>query len=253
MQSLSLFGIPIPSLSSEKILYKIIKDVSLLQFYHVVSLNPEILVETLKNKNFKKVVTAAHLRIVDGIGVVLAIQALYGIKVERTSGVDLFQKLMEIAGKNSLRVVLIGGKPKLADNIAVCYQQKFKNSVFLGLQGVSNIKNPSITEMKKIESIVADIRPHFVFVAFGSPFQEQWIWNNRKLFSQSICMGVGQGFDVLGNRIRRAPVMVRRLGLEWLYRLVTQPWRWKRQLNLLVFVYYVIKEFIYGRTFQKKD
>jgi len=253
MKKINILDIDIQNDSIKKVLYTIIKNIPPEQFFHIVSLNPEILVETQKNKTFKDIVKTAQINIVDGVGVALTIQTLFRIPCKRITGVDLMEQVLKYAGKNSLRVVFIGGTTYLAESIAKCYQEKYPKAVFTGLQAIKNIKKPTTAEMDNISSIVTDVRPHFVFAAFGSPYQEIWLWNNRKLFSSSICMGVGQGFDVLGGHINRAPLWIRNIGFEWLYRLVSQPWRWKRQLKLPLFVFLVIKEYIYGNLFSKKD
>jgi len=253
MKKANLLGIEIQNNTTEKILYTINKNIPVKAFFHIVSLNPEILVELYRNKIFKNVVNTAQINIVDGVGIAIAIRMLFGKSIQRVTGVDLMEKLLEYAGNNSLRVLFIGGITNLAEDLAKCYQNKYPQAVFYGLQAIKDIRNVTDEEKIHISSIVTDTKPHFVFAAFGSPHQEIWLWNNRTIFSSSICMGVGQGFDIMGGRIRRAPMRLRNIGLEWLYRLVTQPWRWKRQLKLPLFVYLVIKEYIYERLLHKKS
>jgi len=86
-----------------------------------------------------------------------------------------------------------------------------------------------------------------IFVAFGSPAQELWLYKHRGKFKGIVCMGVGQGFDVLSGQVKRAPLLLRKIGLEWLYRLITQPWRWRRQLRLVKFLWLVFKEKLSNR------
>jgi N-acetylglucosaminyldiphosphoundecaprenol N-acetyl-beta-D-mannosaminyltransferase len=106
---------------------------------------------------------------------ILAAQIL-GLSVgERYPGVDLMTDLIKDADKMRLRVLLIGGKPNLAIRLANCYQSKMLQAKFFGLEGIKKIKKPTKTEEKQIFTIVADYKPHFVFVAFGSPDQEKWI------------------------------------------------------------------------------
>ncbi len=81
-----------------------------------------------------------------------------------------------------------------------------------------------------------------MFVAFGSPEQEKWIYQNRASLQGVTCIGVGGAFDFIGGRVGRAPRLIQKIGLEWLFRLVKQPWRWKRQLRLVEFVWLVLKE-----------
>ncbi|MGB3020405.1 MAG: WecB/TagA/CpsF family glycosyltransferase, partial [Microgenomates group bacterium] len=83
---------------------------------------------------------------------------------------------------------------------------------------------------------------HLIFVAFGSPYQEKWIYENRASLQGITCIGVGGAFDFLSGRVARAPKLIQSIGLEWLYRLMRQPWRWRRQLQLPVFIYLVLKQ-----------
>ena len=81
-----------------------------------------------------------------------------------------------------------------------------------------------------------------LFVAFGSPKQEIWIADNLNKIPAKVVVGVGGSFDFISGKVPRAPKFVRNLGLEWLFRLIIQPWRIKRQLSLLEFIYLVIRE-----------
>lgn len=211
-------------------------------FFHIVSLNPENLVIAQKNTLFRKVLNMAQTKIIDGIGVAMA-GRLLGIEVgHRFSGVDLMEELIEEANVRSLRIMLIGGNEKLAEELADCYNQTHAQAKFIGLQGIKNIKKPKKSEEKRVFSIVSDMRPHIIFVAFGSPYQELWLWKNRRKLQGIVGMGVGGGFDFLSGAVRRAPRFIRQMGLEWFYRLVRQPWRLRRQTRLVEFVWLVAKQ-----------
>lgn len=222
----------------EKILLYINKPVDI---FHIVSLNPENLVVTTENDVFKKVVETAQIKIIDGVGIVIAGRWL-GIEVgERVPGVELMQELIKMASDRRLRVLMIGGKENLALRLAECYQEEYSEAKFVGLKGISNIKNPSKGEEGNIFSIVTTYKPHLIFIAFGSPAQELWIERHKKRFNNCVVMGVGGALDYLSGRITRPGRFIQKIGLEWLYRLLTQPWRWKRQLRLLKFIWLIIK------------
>lgn len=209
---------------------------------HVVSLNPENLVIAVTNANFKKVLTDAPIKIIDGVGVQIAARLLRIRVGERYPGVDLMKDLIGLAFAQRLRVALIGGRGKLAETLAECYSQSYPQATFLGLSGVTNIKNPDSDEENGLFSIVVEYMPHLVFVAFGSPDQELWIERHREHFKGMVVMGVGGAFDYSGGSVSRAPGIMRRLGLEWFFRLLRQPWRWRRQLRLLVFTKLIVKD-----------
>jgi N-acetylglucosaminyldiphosphoundecaprenol N-acetyl-beta-D-mannosaminyltransferase len=242
MKQNKILGITITSESRTSILEKIIKYIGQpREFFHIVSLNPENLVVATENESFKKVVETAQIKIVDGIGIVLA-GRLFNLNLERLTGVDLMESLINLASNMRLRVLMIGGKENLALRLVECYSDQFPKAMFKGIQGIENIKSPKFDEEMKIFSIVAVYKPQLVFVAFGSPDQELWIARHKKEFAGCVVMGVGGAFDYLSNNIKRAPIFIQKLGLEWLFRLFRQPWRWRRQLRLLRFTWLIFKE-----------
>ena len=223
----------------EKILLYIGKPTGI---FHIISLNPENMVITTEDQLFKKIVETVKMRIVDGVGIVLAGRWL-GVEVgERMTGVGLMEELIKVASDRRLRVLMIGGKENLADELAKCYKDQFPKAMFKGIQGVKYIQKPMKDEEEKIFSIVADYKPHFVFVAFGSPNQELWIERHKNEFVNCVVMGVGGAFDYLSGNINRSPIFIQKLGIEWLYRLISQPWRWRRQLRLLKFIGLILQE-----------
>lgn len=243
MKQKKILGIMITPESKSSILEKILLYLNKpTGFFHIVSLNPENLVITTENELFKRVIETAQIKIVDGIGVVLAGRWL-GIEAgARVTGVGLMEDLLKMASDGRLRVLMIGGKEKLALGLAQCYSDQFPEAKFKGIQGIEDIKKPKKAEEDNIFSIVADYKPQLVFIAFGSPDQEIWIERHKKEFTSCVVMGVGGSFDYLSNNVKRAPVFIQKIGGEWLYRLVIQPWRWKRQLRLIKFIWLIIKQ-----------
>lgn len=238
-----ILGISILSETKSNILENILKYTEHpAGFFHVVSLNPENLVVAVGDRVFKRVIETAQIKIVDGIGVVMAGRWLDIQVGERVTGVGLMEELLKRASDRRLRVLMIGGKGKLADELSQCYFTKYPKAKFKGLQGIANIKKPTKEEEDKIFSIVAAYKPHLIFVAFGSPDQELWIDRHKRQLTGSVIMGVGGAFDYLSGKIIRPPVFIQKIGLEWFYRLVRQPWRWRRQLRLLKFIWLVLKE-----------
>ena len=202
-------------------------------FFHIVSLNPENIVVATENDLFKQIIETAQIKITDGVGVVLAGRWL-GIRVgDRVTGVELMEALLKVASDRRLRALMIGGKENLALRLTQCYQQKYPEAKFKGIQGVED-------EETKTFSIVAAYKPHIVFVAFGSPYQELWIARHKKEFANCVVMGVGGAINYLSGNIVRPSVFIQKIGLEWLFRLINQPWRWRRQLRLLKFIRLVI-------------
>lgn len=243
MKQNKILGITITPESKSSILEKILKYIDdPTGFFHIVSLNPENLVVTTENESFKRVIETAQIKIIDGIGVILA-GRLLGIEIgERITGVGLMEELIKRASDRRLRVLMIGGNENLALWLAQCYSNQFPKAKLKGLQGIGDIKNIKKEEETKIFSIVAAYKPQLVFVAFGSPDQELWLDGHKKEFTGCVVMGVGGAFNYLSSNIERAPVFIQKLGLEWLLRLLNQPWRWKRQLRLFRFIKLILQE-----------
>lgn len=243
MKDKKILGIQIQPESKQSILEKIIKYiVHPVDFMHIVSLNPENLVISMENNEFKKTLQSAQIKLIDGVGVVLAGRWL-GVDIgERVTGVELMGELFKLADRMSLTVLLIGGQPNLANEIAQCQQKNYLKVKIKGIQGIKDIKNPSKTEEKAIFSIVTDLRPNIMLVAFGSPDQELWLARHSDQLKGIVCMGVGGGFDFFSGRVFRAPKFFQEIGLEWLFRLLVQPWRWRRQMRLLKFLWLVFRK-----------
>lgn len=243
MNNNNILGISIQKNSPEHILEEIYKyTVNPTDFFHIVSLNPENLVTAQTDDEFKWILNSAQIKIVDGIGVLIAGQLLQIDIGMRIPGVDLMQTLLESVQKEPLRVLFLGGRPNLAHQLAECYSKRRTQNQFKGTMGYENISHPTEDEERAIITIITDYKPHLIFASFGSPNQEKWFWNHRGMLNGTIGMGVGGGFDFLAGQVTRAPQVIRSFGLEWLFRLFIQPWRLKRQLRLITFIFLVIKQ-----------
>jgi len=113
----------------------------------------------------------------------------------------------------------------------------FKLDYFSGSQ---NIAKETEVEKKQAIAKINQFKPDFLFVGFGAPYQEQWIDHNLAELKVKVAMSVGGSFDYLAGKVNRAPVLLRRIGLEWFWRLLNQPWRIQRQLALIRFIFLVL-------------
>jgi N-acetylglucosaminyldiphosphoundecaprenol N-acetyl-beta-D-mannosaminyltransferase len=198
----------------------------------LVTINPEIIMLARDDEEYEKVLESADLAVCDGIGVVWA-GKMFGKKFNgRVHGVDLVEKVCEFVAKKPITVGFLGGDKNVALNTSDCLRKKYP-----GLQ-VSFADSKFEIRNSKFEIPKTDI----LFVAFGSPKQEKWIYENLAKIDVKVAVGVGGAFDFISGQVRRAPKWMRKLGLEWLFRLIIQPWRWKRQLALPKFIYLVFKE-----------
>ncbi len=243
MNSQNLLSVPAQNVSKELILEKITLFMAHpLRFFHIVSLNPENLVISEHNAEFRKILSESDIQLFDGVGIQLAGTVLGVPAAHRLAGVDCMDLILQTFHKSRLRVLFIGGKGNLAEQVANCYNRAHSTSIYRGIEGISNIYRPKKEEEERIFSIVAGYKPQIIFAAFGSPYQELWLYRHKDKLKGIICMGVGGAFDFIAGKVPRAPRLLQQSGLEWLFRLIIQPWRIKRQLRLVQFMYLVIKQ-----------
>ncbi len=183
----------------------------------IANANPEILLRAYKDKDYRNIINAADIVIPDGVGAVFFLRLLYGIKVKRIAGVDLAYQIIACAQKQQKSIFILGGTDEA--NKKACSNLKIQ-----GLGG----KFSEHEAIKKIQ----EVNPAILFVALGSPSQELFI---HKLSAKPrVTMSVGGAVDFWANPGLRAPKFLQDIGLEWLWRLLRQPWRVKRIFNAAI-------------------
>ena len=206
--------------------------------HQIATVNAEILVRARRDARYGAALAGCALATVDGTLPALALRYLNRRPVERVTGADLIVPLCRLAAARGLPVYLLGAAPGVAERAADRLRRQAPGVVIAG--AVSGSPEPAADA--GTVRLVRDGGARLLFVAFGAPAQELWIARNLPSLGPCVAIGVGGAFDYLAGRVRRAPRWMRRAGLEWLYRLVRQPWRWRRQLALPLFVYLVLKE-----------
>lgn len=210
--------------------------------------NPEQIMLAQTNAEFASALHDATLLIPDGAGLILSSRLLsaFGkgqLLTQRVTGIDLFQSIVERFPETPMAV--IGGKngndPSGKSTVTVC-----GTSLPL-LAGYKNVAEPTDQEEAAVHRFLQQVRPQVLFVAFGAPHQELWTLRHKALLEScgvSLALVVGGAVDVFAGKLKRAPKVLRLLGLEWLFRLIQEPWRWKRQLNLLKFMRLTIQTLV---------
>jgi len=194
----------------------------------VVTLNPEMLMAARRAAALREAIQTAALVVADGIGIVLAARLL-GVRLrERVTGVDLLEAFAGMAAERGFRIYLLGAPPGVARAAGEALVRRHPGLVVAG----SYAGSPATEAAETILARLAAARPDALFVAFGSPAQERWLAARRGQLGAGVAIGVGGALDMLAGRVPRAPHWIRRAGLEWLYRLWRQPWRWRRMLAL---------------------
>ncbi len=194
----------------------------------IVTLNAEMAMLAQENPDFAQVVKQADLVIPDGSGVVLYL-LLRGKRQKRTPGIELAQSLLQELGELSEPPVVCfyGGKPGISEAAAQYWREKIPQ-----LNIIANHGYISPEEEQQWRDLIQEKQPKLIFVALGVPRQEFWILEHKNLAPDAIWMGVGGSFDIWSGIKTRAPALMQKLHLEWLYRLYQEPWRWRRMLAL---------------------
>jgi len=180
-------------------------------------------------------VQQADVGICDGVGVSIASKILHGQSIARCTGCDLFFKLLSEAGRKGWGVYLLGASVQSNTAARAELQKRYPDLKIVGWH--DGYFEDSNTIVEQINSSGANL----LFVAMGSPKQENWIQNNWQTINANICMGVGGSFDIASGSLRRAPKIFRMTGTEFLYRLISEPLkRWPIQKVLLPYFFQVI-------------
>ena len=207
---------------------------------HVVTVNPEFVMAARRNARFRMVLANSALSTADGVGIIWAARLL-GLPIrERIPGVELVEGWARLEHPNA-RLFLLGSGPGVAAAAAKVLRERFPTVQIAGTFAGSALPDG----FEEIAEQLRQLRPTLLLVAFGHPRQDLWIAAHREWLGTHgilISAGVGGSFDYISGRVPRAPALMRRLGLEWLIRLVRQPWRWRRQLALPLFAMLVFRE-----------
>jgi N-acetylglucosaminyldiphosphoundecaprenol N-acetyl-beta-D-mannosaminyltransferase len=202
----------------------------------ISTVNPEFLMQARMDKQFRAVLQRTALCVPDGVGVLWAGRRR-GVRLrERVAGSDLVPSLAAHAARYGWRVFFLGAAPGVAEKTASILQQRHPRLLVAGCYAGS----PVLAEEDEIVARIRASRAEMVFVAYGAPKQNIWLDRNLARTEAAVGIGVGGAFDFITGRAQRAPLWVQRMGLEWLHRLICEPWRWQRQLVLPQFALLVL-------------
>lgn len=203
----------------------------------IITLNAEIVYQAQKSPALREIINNASLVTPDGIGVVWGGRQLGCPFPERVTGIDLLQTLCQEAASHEWPVFLLGAAPGIADEAARQLSQRYPGLPVCGTHhGYFQER-----ETQMVLDAIKKARPRILFVALGAPRQEFWIHTHMEELQVPVNIGVGGSFDVAAGLKKRAPEWIIRLNLEWLYRLLAEPSRWKRQLALPCFVLAILR------------
>ncbi|TCS69775.1 WecB/TagA/CpsF family glycosyltransferase [Effusibacillus lacus] len=201
----------------------------------VVTANPEIVMNAREDKEMERILQQADLVTPDGIGIVYAAKILGGPIRERVTGADILPPLFRKADREGWTVYLLGASPESNRLAQANLSRLYANLKLTGRDG--------FFREEEIPALLSDIRaaaPKLLLVGLGLGKQEKFIAKYLQDLQVPLAIGIGGCIDVYAGTVKRAPVLFRKLNIEWLYRLLKQPSRWRRQLALPKFALTVL-------------
>jgi N-acetylglucosaminyldiphosphoundecaprenol N-acetyl-beta-D-mannosaminyltransferase len=238
MESINILSVRVDDATYADLLARVDIFVASGQPHQIVTLNPEMVVAAHDDPTLGQMLNSADLNVADGVGLLLAARWLGHPLRERVTGSDGIYRLAAHCAGHGYRLFLLGATPGVAGIVAERLTAATPGLVVAGTYAGS----PRAQDEQDIIGRVRAVAPDVLLVAYGVPAEEKWIARNRGRLGVPVMVGVGGSFDFVAGVARRAPVWMRRVGLEWLHRLIQQPWRWRRQLALPRFVGLVIKQ-----------
>jgi N-acetylglucosaminyldiphosphoundecaprenol N-acetyl-beta-D-mannosaminyltransferase len=221
-----ILGIPIANVTEDESLARIAAFLQQGGAHQVVTVNPEFVMEAQHNAAFRRVLLHADLATPDGFGLLLAARWLGTPLRGRATGVALVQRIAALAAERGYRLFLLGAAPGVAEQAAEVLRRRYPGLQIAGCFAGS----PQPRHEPFLRQLIAAAHPDVLLVAYGHPAQDLWIARNQPHLHIPLAMGVGGVFDYLTGRVPLAPRWIRQMGLEWLYRLLCQPRRWRRIL-----------------------
>lgn len=238
-----ILGVPFQNISPRDAEEKIVKFLDQKGQAMVFTPNPEMVMAAQKDKEFMTILNESAMNIPDGIGIIYGSKFTGNPIKARVAGYDCVQGVFDIIKDTDKTVYFFGGAPSIAERAKAEMEKKHKG---LKIVGVAD----GYFDAEKEKQIIAEInekKPDLLLVGIGFPKQEKWIYDHIHSLNVKVAIGVGGSFDVMSGNVKRAPKIFIKLGLEWFYRLITQPSRIGRMMVLPLFMLVVIKNKILGK------
>lgn len=231
-KSIEIMGVTIFGTRKSEVLRKVWLQRK--EMLHVATVNSEFIMEARGNPKFKSILTHC-LTIADGYGVVWASKILNDRNVERVSGVELVELIVQHAILNNEKVFLLGGAVGVAEQAAEQMSKKYPGLQIYSYEGAKTVRVEKDEEASMTIAKINGVSPDYLLVAYGSPYQDLWIEENRPYLRVRVAMGVGGTLDEWAGRVSVCPTWIDQLGFKWLWRLIHEPWRFKRIIKVLQF------------------
>lgn len=235
---IDIHGVMIDNVSMDEAIISVFDMLKTGQQHMIFTPNAEIIMQANRDPELKNILNSAQLVVPDGAGVVLASKILENKLKEKVSGVDLVKNILKSTGKRPMSFFILGGKPGVAEKAYINIVSDYPKAKIMGYRNGYFNEN----EMPEIIKQINDSKADILLVGLGAPKQERWIYNNVQELNCKVLIGVGGSIDVFAGTATMAPDFMRRAGLEWLYRLIKEPRRAKRMLDLPRFILLTFKK-----------
>jgi N-acetylglucosaminyldiphosphoundecaprenol N-acetyl-beta-D-mannosaminyltransferase len=215
--------------------------------FHIITANPEIVIQIHEDSELKKISLEADLITPDGVGIVMASKLKRSPVPERVTGYDLLLQSLEAGNQKGWSFYFLGSEEVVNKKMAEHVAHNYPDVIIAG-------RHSGFFDMIEEEEIIKDIestKPDILIVALGSPLADKWISKYKARIPAKVTFGVGGSFDVITGKVRRTPEIWKKVKLEWLYRRIIMPSRKERQKRLKIFAHKVFMEVLKGNKIQK--
>lgn len=233
-----IYGVPVSKLNMKETVSYLVTVVASRKPHQIITANPIMVMSALENPAYMDIMTSAELVVPDGTGVVWAAERVGNPVKERVAGFDLLHELLKTGESYGWRVYLLGSTEEVIRETARRLQMQYPGIVIAGFR--DGFFRPDADE--QVVSEIVSAKPDILFVARGADSQEPWIAKYKLQLAVPIMMGVGGSFDVISGKSRRAPILFQKLRMEWFYRLLKEPTRYRRMLALPKFALKVLRD-----------
>jgi len=231
-----LFGVRFHKVNEDTAFKRFLYLLNKNKYSMIFTPNPEIVMMAQKDLEYKDVLAEGDLVIPDGIGIIIASRIKKLGLEKRLPGIEMMESILKYCNNAKKSIYLLGSSSENVENAATNIKKEYPNIDIVGYHDGFFDE----TEELRIVDKINDVKPDILFVAMGAPKQEKWMYKHRKILNVKVSMGVGGAVDVWAGAVKRAPKLFRKIGLEWFYRIITNPKRIKRSFVLPKFILKVL-------------
>lgn len=245
LERIRILGVPVDAVNFHQALSWVDQAVAEKGHKRIIAVNPEKIMAARKDPALFEFLEQSDLLIPDGIGVVKAARILRLAKMERVAGSDLMPEICRLAAEKGYKIFIYGSKEEVNAKARRILQKRYQRLNIVGWSHGYVPENQMETLVDRINRSGAQI----LFIALGSPGQEKWLLKyGPRLETVRVSQGIGGTLDTIAGNVRRAPLVFRKMNLEWFYRLITNPKRAKRQGVLPLFALLVLRQLLISRA-----